>query len=380
MFRVGIAALAANVLLAPAAIGLEAPIWTVAPAVSVPRGGSDAMLRDVSMISPSEVWAVGHWNGDRRHPLSARWNGTAWTTVPTPDSPDSSTTYVLNAVDAVAGAEVWAVGGVVETRNPAKAVPLFLHYNGTEWIKEPGLPAVQGEITDVDLLTADEGWAVGTNQGLPFVLRRHGGQWHSMPIPAFEAGVYLESVHVTSSRDAWAVGHRKSGDRRTALILQWDGDMWRDVAVPNPPDSETTLVNVAASSTSDVWAVGSRCVASLCQPWVLHLTGGTWRTEQTAPGTILTAVVAFAPDDVSIVGQANGPHGIAQDHVEHWDGTKFTPDPNVPPIVGYPHHPGSARTLAAVSGHHPTRTLWAVGWIESNQKTTHAIYSNGPNT
>jgi len=238
---------------------------------------------------------------------------------------------------------------------------------------------VRGELADVDLLTADEGWAVGTNQGLPFILRRGGGQWHSMPLPAFEADAYLESVHVVSARDAWAVGHRKSGGRRTALVLQWDGDVWRDVTIPHPSDSETALVNVAATSTSDVWAVGSRCMASLCQPWVLHLAGGTWRTEQTAPGAVLTSVVAFAPDDVWVVGQADGPYGVL-DHVEHWDGTEFIPDPNVPPIVGLPHHPGSARTLAAASGHHQTRSLWAVGWIETNQKTTHAIYSYGPNT
>lgn len=386
MFRVGLAMLAANALLAPAAVGPAAvgpaaagasPTWAVAPAVPLPREGVDAMLRDVSMISPSDVWVVGHWNGDRRHPLSLRWDGAAWTTLPTPDSPDGSTTYVLNAVDAVTANDAWAVGGVVETLNPAKATPLLLHHNGTAWTEAPGVPGMVGELSDVDLLTVGEGWAVGTHQGRPIILRLDGERWRSVPAPAFEVDAYLESVHVLPDGDAWAVGYLKSGGLRTALVLRWDGEVWHDVTIPSPPESDTVLVNVAAASNSDVWAVGSRCVAMICQPWVLHLTGTTWDTEQAAPGAILTAVVAFAPDDVWIFGQANGPLGAMVDHVEHWDGTRLTPDPNVPPHMGLPHHPGSARTLAAASGHHPTRDLWAVGWIENSKKTTHAIYTNG---
>jgi hypothetical protein len=235
---------------------------------------------------------------------------------------------------------------------------------------------VDGELTDVDMLTASEGWAVGTRQGQPFILRRHTLGWASMPLPAFEGPASLESVYATSPNDAWAVGFQQQAGVRRALILHWDGTRWIRATIPTPPAAETALTSVAATSASDVWAIGSQCSESMCLAWVLHLAAGTWRIEPTAPGVELTSLVAFAPNDVWLFGQASS-QPSALDHVEHWDGTRFTVDTDVPPATVDPHHPSSALSLAAASGDPRTRTVWAVGWVQSIEKTTHAIYRPG---
>ena len=86
-------------------------------------------------------------------------------------------------------------------------------------------------------------------------------------------------------------------------------------------------------------------------------------------------MVAFAANDVWIFGQSTTPFA-ALDRVEHWDGIRFTPEPGLFSATINPHHPASALSLAAAAGHRQTGTLWAVGWIQDNQKSNHAIYRN----
>jgi hypothetical protein len=126
--------------------------WSAVPID--PSGGGDT-LRDVSIIAPNDVWTVGqstfcfakhcvtnaysaHWNGvvwqQRAAPgvtlggviglstdevwaagtlsigtVVARWNGSAWITIPTPDPGDGGN---LNDIDAASPAMLWAAGDV----------------------------------------------------------------------------------------------------------------------------------------------------------------------------------------------------------------------------------------------------------------------------
>src|SRR5436305_546774 len=68
------------------------------------------VLSGVAALTASNAWAVGGYDTGGtglNHTLIEHWNGTAWSIVPTPDSPPG----VLNAVDAVSASDVWAVGG-----------------------------------------------------------------------------------------------------------------------------------------------------------------------------------------------------------------------------------------------------------------------------
>jgi hypothetical protein len=71
--------------------------------------------------SPTDVWAVGYdtpSGASSAQTLTLNWNGTAWTTVASPDNGSSSE---LNAVSALPGSStVWAVGssGASGSANP----------------------------------------------------------------------------------------------------------------------------------------------------------------------------------------------------------------------------------------------------------------------
>jgi len=183
------------------------------------------------------------------------------------------------------------------------------------------------------------------------------------------------SVSTTSSDDAWAVGTQRRNGRQAALVLHWNGALWSEVPVPDAYPADQPLTGVAATSSADVWAVGSQCAGSLlnlCHPTVLHYTSGTWQVVPAALDATITAVVSFAPDDVWIFGQATSSM-TALDHIEHWDGTRFTPQAAIPRGT-INNHPASALSLAAADGDRATQALWAVGWVQDGSRSTHAIF------
>jgi hypothetical protein len=66
------------------------------------------------------VWAVGYdtpAGATTPQTLTLNWNGSAWSTV---SSPDAGTSSALDSVSALPGGEVWAVGysGVAGSFNP----------------------------------------------------------------------------------------------------------------------------------------------------------------------------------------------------------------------------------------------------------------------
>lgn len=367
-----VASMAVLLFAVPASAG--APAWVEAPPVPADKDASEVLLRDVTIVAADDVWTVGAWTADVSHTLAVHWNGTAWTRVPTPDeAPDGIGEYGLNAVDAVASDDVWAVGTI--TTPGVKDAPLFLHYDGVTWTEHPVTAEVAGELTDIDLLTADEGWAVGTNNTQPLIMRRTAGQWEQAAVPWLGVPASLSAVYATSPTDAWAVGSQQRNGRLKALILRWNGTQWSAVTLPDPGANDESLSGVAAASATDVWAVGTLCTP-VCRSRVLHLAQGIWRAETSSPAAVLTSVVALTPTDVWVFGQSTSPSSTVLDHIEHWDGLRFTVDLTVPPATADPHHPASALSLAAAAVDRGTGTMWAVGWIESTRKEAHALYRN----
>jgi hypothetical protein len=81
--------------------------------VSSPTVGTFSLLRGVTAISPSDVWAVGDDN-DSRGTLVEHWDGTSWSVVASPNaaivSPNAAMMNSLYGVVAVSGHQIWAVG------------------------------------------------------------------------------------------------------------------------------------------------------------------------------------------------------------------------------------------------------------------------------
>jgi hypothetical protein len=369
----------AVVLLLTGSASAAGPVWQVAPQII--KEANEVVLTGVSVLTADDVWVVGTWTTDARHPFAVHWTGRTWFIEPTPDPTDPADGISgsgLNAIDAVSPEDLWAVGDIQSPNSNVKTMPLLLHYDG-HWSQVPGPAGLSGELTDIDLLTADEGWAVGDGGSQPLILRRTAGQWLQAQTPPVATPSSLASVYAISPTDAWAVGTQLRDGHPAALVLHWDGMQWSESVVP-AGISDGTFNDVAASSATDVWAVGSQCASLQCGSRVLHLTKDGWRSEAASAQATLTAVVALSPADVWIFGQSTWT-GAARDHIEHWDGTVFTVDLSAPladthgnPVGTNGDHPGSALALAAAGVDPFTGTIWAVGWIQSAQRAAHAIF------
>lgn len=81
--------------------------WSIVPSPTV---GTGPTLTGVAAESASDVWAVGYdtpSGATTPQTLTMNWNGTAWSTVSSPDVGSSS---LLAGVSSTAGGPVWAAG------------------------------------------------------------------------------------------------------------------------------------------------------------------------------------------------------------------------------------------------------------------------------
>jgi hypothetical protein len=359
-------ALFATALPATAAAA-EAPWTPVTPELS-PQ--ATLGLFDVTAVSPTDVWVLGHSWSNPEQPLVAHWTGDGWRAGEAPVVPDFQ--YGFLAVDAVSARDVWAVGNGVTMSDHVPA-PVVGHYDGATWsVASVPTPSNSDVLTDIDMTSATNGWAVGWRYGatdlMPLVMRWRNGRWATMSLPPVGDGsALLEHVHARAGNDVWAVGSQ--GD--SALVMHFDGTRWSRVEVPDSgaADARDTLSSVTAVSAGEVWAVGDSCVwgwnGNECQPLILRLSGGAWQEVPPAGdhGTNLRDVVARASDDVWGIGYDALPSGEESNHVEHWDGQRFT---TVPAKGGsFAARSGLASALEAVTRIPGTAELWAVGWQDT---------------
>jgi hypothetical protein len=295
--------------------------WTITR--SPDPGGPDAnnYLYGVAATSPSRAWAVGAYRkGDRWHTLILRWTSTSWKQAPAPDPghPSSGKHFpktVLNAVSAVSGSNVWAVG---KFNNGRTEQTLIVHWNGRSW-RQVASPDVGGH---------------GNSNSL----------W---------------GVAAVSRSNVWAVGsYRTAGQFRHTLIVHWNGRSWRRVASPNPPTPGPpgwALAGVGAAGSSCAWAVGWGS-----GPLIEHWNGTAWKHVANRKGVPLgglQAVAASSCRDAWAVGwPGNGPSSL----IEHWNGTSWRPV--VTQQVGLNFLYGVAATSA--------RNAWAVGTYYSSTYLT----------
>lgn len=384
----------AGLITLPLAAGPAAaasPTWVFGPDLPTPAGAVGSEWHDITATSATDIWAVGTVvTPTASAPLIGHSDGTSWTSVPAPTAPRVSR-YQLTAVDAVADKDVWAVGTAVGTGNHTSA--LAMHYDGRSWTVpvDAIAPVTDSTLADVDLLTRDDGWAVGyltTSSGGRQALVMHGaaGTFTRVPVPVGDfLSSQLEAVHARAADDVWAVGSKLRLDgEQGSLVLHYDGRQWQEVTVPRvgSPGERETLLAVAAYAPGDVWAVGTICqfpdLLESCRALALHLTAGGWAEVPTSGiGTELTAVIPHGPDDVWIIGYVSDQEANEFDMAEHWDGTRFSRDPELPlPAPGagiLDGEPGSA--LEAATGVPGTKGIWAAGWYRASVRgTSHIIH------
>ena len=109
--------------------------------VSSPNPGPiENSLSGVTAVSPTDVWVTGDYCapkcGGHVRTLIMHWNGTAWTTV---SSPDPGNINFLTGVAATASGNAWTVGGTCLTSVcGTNTNALVLHWNGSAWTVSSG--------------------------------------------------------------------------------------------------------------------------------------------------------------------------------------------------------------------------------------------------
>jgi len=281
--------------------------------------------------NPNDVWAVG-FKGQNEpfneaQTLTAHWNGTAWTVIPSPNVSKRGCTFPDSALTAVSGAasdDVWAVG---YASTCAEFNPLIMHWDGLQWSLVPS----------------------------PRLSNQNNNQ--------------LNGVFAVSSDDVYAVGTQANAANsgNLTLIEHWDGTQWRVQASPNLNRDGNYLLGVSGTSASDLWAVGEAVAPNTpIKTLVEHFDGTKWSLIPSpnpltgaSDFNILTAVTATSPSDATAVGFVLDSAAIAEfTLVEHWDGRKWT-------VIPSANASNTVNKLLGVSALSPT-DIYAAGFFIDN--------------
>ncbi|MQA93234.1 MAG: hypothetical protein GEV11_00845 [Streptosporangiales bacterium] len=195
----------------------NAPIKTTAI-----DGGADA-----------QMWAVGHHPGadGRPQPAAARWDGSKWTEVSPPELelPGGESEAIFTDVTMVSTTNVWAVGtlSTVSGDEPGVAKPILAHYVGGKWHVW-----TSGAGVGYSRVVQDGQGGIHILQGSwnPSVLHGRNGVWTRTTLPrtsGYEAAAFtLERNPVTDT--LWISGFQApEGDPDDPTV---NGTYWRRLA------------------------------------------------------------------------------------------------------------------------------------------------------
>jgi hypothetical protein len=366
--RYAIACTAAASIAALIAIPSSAATWSITPT----PGGDLSWFNGVTATSASNAWAVGtayDFSIAAQRTLIARWNGTSWSRV---SSPNGSQFYnELYAVDAASSTNAWAVGSIetahgINGGGDGPKKPAAWQWNGTAWkiVNLPSTPNAAA-VSSIDMLSATDAWTVGwyyeslspTAAAAPYMAHWNGATWTKVDAPA--PGNYQNSANAvagTSPADVWAVGSwRDSGKGQVyhPLMLHWNGTAWSQVAIPDPVGGVGGMLSgVTAISPTDAWAVGLKDYKT---PVSFHWNGTTWSEVPIPPlgGTtnnFTYSVSGSATGGVYAVGYTSASANNPEVLIERWTGTAWQREQITTPWGGL------LRGITVNNG------LWAVGY------------------
>jgi hypothetical protein len=223
-------------------------------------------LRDVCIISETDIWAVG-LAGVINH-----FDGTAWTQFASPVG------VGLEVVWARSATEVYAAG----------ASGTIMRYDGESWVVIAS--ETTANLRDVFGFPGGDVWAVGVGGT---IMRKGALAWGQTVIDpkVYEDGTeeyYVTNLHGVwgaAPDDVWAVG--EAGD-----IFHYDGESWtffEDAAFG------ITLRAIYGLAADDIWAVGS-------EGHMLHYDGEAWEVWDTGSVATLYDITGDDNGNVFAVG------------------------------------------------------------------------------
>ncbi len=144
--------------------------WSIVPSPSQPSSFNH--LYGISVVSASDVWAVGYYGGQTgtlQQTLVEHWDGASWSIVPSPNQGPSDN--YLSGVAAISASDVWAVGYYVGDTTQ----PLEEHWDGTAWsVYGPSPGMSYSDTWAVAAVSTGDIWAVGAyEQNNQYSLTEH---------------------------------------------------------------------------------------------------------------------------------------------------------------------------------------------------------------
>ncbi len=197
-------------------------------------------------------------------------SGPGISSTSTPSPSQTGPIGTLPAINNVPGT-VQTVGQLVVTVNPATGLP------------------TQGTLSAVAMVTANDGYAVGTDTAGTLIAHYDGTRWMTLHIGVPNGS--LSSVAAVAANDIWAVG----SVQQDALVMHYDGKAWQRIVVP----FQSALQNISMISANEGWMLGQ---TEAHGPIVVHYLNGNWSTLNLTATSDAHALAALTPNDVWIGG------------------------------------------------------------------------------
>ncbi|MGF0171318.1 hypothetical protein ACQF36_12635 [Streptomyces sp. Marseille-Q5077] len=226
------------------------------------------------------------------------------------------------APDVMAGTatdDLWVFG----TRWASTGSHRIHHYNGSTWSANLSPDPKGLEVADAEAVARNSVWGAGSVRvegaptgWYPAVSHWDGQGWKTTK---FDFEGTFDAIDVRSENDIWAVGYRDRNVTHTErdyqpLAMHYDGTGWREVPVPETPDSMYILRDVISNGPNDVWVASGKRVS--------HWNGSVWTRHDVSGES--GAGVSFG----SHGGQVHAGVNSFGNHPKllRWNGTAWTPD------------------------------------------------------
>jgi hypothetical protein len=256
-----------------------------------PAGAVDSGLAGVSCVNGVTCTAVGSYveKAGTSLTLAENWNGDAWMVQPTP-SPGGANDSELLAVSCVSAASCTAVGD--DGGGSGASVTLAEHWNGSAWTTQPTpIPAGanDSQLLAVSCPSAASCTAVGHSGTSLLAEHWNGSTWTIQPVPSPGGANDSELLAVScpSAASCTASGSYTTASGASApLAERWNGSTWTIKPTPLPPGADGGVLSgvwcvSAASCTAVGWSAGigtSGASFALAEYW----NGKTWTVQATA--------------------------------------------------------------------------------------------------
>jgi len=257
--------------------------WSVTTSPSLPVQGafrSFHRLKAVSARRSNDIWAVGCSNCSddaQTIPLIEHWDGASWTIITVGKN---NVKGALNGVSVLSPTNAWAVGS---TSNNGQNKLLLEQWNGATWqvlshpVVGPGsshsVSLCGGPLYGITALSAQDIWSVGT-----CLFHWNGTIWQLHAGPQLQSKLSRDTWYAVagaSTDSLWIVG--QSVQLKQAVIGHWNGKIWKIASngFSRGRMGVSTLFGLAMPSVEDAWAVGETSFAS--KTLLLHWKGESWQ-------------------------------------------------------------------------------------------------------